>query len=112
MNNKELGRIGEDMAVRMLMAKGYRILDRNYRCQTGEIDIIAARDRKISFIEVKTRSGYLYGRPCEAVDQKKQKNIRRTAVSYLRETKAGGYVYSNIGFDVVEIVIEHIESAF
>ena len=112
MNNKELGRIGEDMAVRLLKAKGYVILERNYRCRTGEIDIIAARDRKISFIEVKTRSGYLYGRPCESVDKKKQKNIRNTAVSYLREKKAGGYVYSSIGFDVVEIVIDHIENAF
>lgn len=112
MNNIELGRMGEDMAVRLLKAKGYIILDRNYRCRTGEIDIIAAKDRKISFIEVKTRSGYLYGRPCEAVDRKKQKNIRTAAVSYLRETKAGGYIYGSIGFDVMEIVIEHIENAF
>lgn len=112
MNNIEFGRVGEDAAAELLELKGYEILERNCRLKTGEIDIIAARGSKLSFIEVKTRSGYLYGRPCEAVGWKKQQNIRKMAAAYLREKKADGCVYDSIGFDVIEIVIEHIEEAF
>lgn len=112
MNNIEFGRIGEDTAAEMLKAKGYEILKRNYRCSTGEIDIIAARDFKLSFIEVKTRSSCFYGRPCEAVDRRKQDGIKKTAANYLREEKDRNCVYDSIGFDVVEIVVNHIENAF
>lgn len=112
LNNRELGEIGENAAAEILKAKGYRILKRNYRCRLGEIDIIAARGSKISFVEVKTRRSDHYGRPCEAVDINKQAHIRRTAVCYLKEVRRKGYVPEAVSFDVVEIVVEHIECAF
>lgn len=112
MNKTEMGILGEDIAVRMLELKGYKIIHRNYRCQWGEVDIIAEKDSEISFIEVKARRNYSYGRPCEAVDLKKQKHIRNTAISYLREKDKGRIFYRKINFDVVEIVIEHIKNAF
>ncbi len=112
MNNKELGLIGENTAVEMLKAEGYRILKRNYRCKLGEIDIIAFRDGKISFVEVKMRRSDHYGRPCEAVDARKQAHIRRTAVCYLKDLRQKGYVPETVSFDVVEVVARHIECAF
>ncbi len=112
MDNTKLGKIGEDTAAKMLQAKGYRILKRNYRCKSGEIDIIASRGADISFVEVKTRRNCHYGRPCEAVDRRKQSRIRSVALSYLKETERKGFVYGNVRFDVVEIVVKHIEGAF
>lgn len=112
MDNAKLGKIGEETAAKMLEAKGYRILKRNYRCESGEIDIIASRGGVISFVEVKTRRNCRYGRPCEAVDLKKQRHIRSAALSYLKEKKRNGFVYRSVSFDVMEIVIGHIEGAF
>lgn len=54
MGNRELGRIGEQAAAELLQMEGYEILERNYRCQAGEIDLIAARGSEVSFVEVKT----------------------------------------------------------
>lgn len=112
MDNRMLGRIGEDAAAEILRNKGFRILRRNYRCRLGEVDIIAARGSRISFVEVKTRSSRSYGRPCEAVDAGKQKHIRMAAECYLREMEKLGYIPAKISFDVMEIVAEHIENAF
>lgn len=112
MNNRELGFVGENAAAELLRVKGYRILRRNYRCRLGEIDIIAAKGSQISFVEVKTRRSYRYGRPCESVDANKQMHIRRAAVCYLKEIRRKGYVPRQIRFDVIEIVAEHIECAF
>lgn len=111
-DNITFGRIGENAAAEILRNKGYRILRRNYRCSMGEIDIIAAKGTKISFIEVKTRSGRSYGRPCEAVDAGKQKHIRMAAECYLKDMENAGYIPAKISFDVMEIVAEHIEGAF
>lgn len=112
MNNVQLGRIGEDAAVKILQSKGYEILERNYRCKSGEIDIIALRNSEISFIEVKTRQSYRYGRPCEAVGYRKQQRIRTTALHYLNEMRNKGVFYRNMTFDVMEIVAEHMKRVF
>lgn len=112
MNNKQLGELGENTAAEILASSGYKILERNYRCKWGEIDIIASKNSNISFIEVKTRRNYNYGRPCEAVNAKKQQHIRNAALCYLGETENRGVIYKQISFDVVEIVIEHIKDAF
>lgn len=112
MNNVELGRIGEDAAVRLLEAQEYEILDRNYRCGCGEIDIIAAKDAEISFVEVKTRRNSVYGRPCEAVDHRKQRHIRDTAICYLRDSDRNRCRYRRMHFDVIEIMMEHIRDCF
>ncbi len=68
----EEGLSGEDAACQYLEQKGYKILRRNFRCYSGEIDIIAAKGQTLSFIEVKTRSSTLYGLPREAVTFGKQ----------------------------------------
>ena len=112
MNNQVLGKIGEDTAAIFLENKGYEILKRNYRCRYGEIDIIAQYKNEIDFIEVKTRSGTDYGRPCEAVNNEKKRHIRNASLNYLRESKPRGCSYGKVKFHVLEIIIEHIEDAF
>lgn len=112
MDNRVLGKLGEDTAAELLRGKGYRIMHRNYRCNMGEVDIIASRGAKLCFIEVKTRMNRHYGRPCEAVNNSKQQHIRSVALCYLKELKAKGYVPGKISFDVMEIMIDHIEGAF
>lgn len=112
MNNIQFGRIGEDAAAMLLTAQGYEILDRNYKCSCGEIDIIAVRDAEISFIEVKTRKSSVYGRPCEAVDHRKRRHIRDAAIFYLRDVCGDRRTFRRMHFDVIEIVMEHIRNCF
>lgn len=112
MDKIRLGKIGEETAAEILRSKGYRILKQNYRCKQGEVDIIAAKGPLISFVEVKTRQGMNYGRPCEAVGEIKQKHIKDAAFCYLKDMEKKGYVPGKISFDVMEIVVEHITSAF
>lgn len=75
----ELGRWGEDHAAAFLARAGYTILDRNWRCEQGEIDIIAFDGRDTVFVEVKTRSGLLFGHPLEAITATKLARLRRLA---------------------------------
>ncbi len=112
MDNIKLGRIGEDTAAEILRCKGFQILQMNYRCSMGEVDIIAAKGSQINFIEVKTRQSRDYGRPCESVGKAKQKHIKDAAVCYLKEMERKGYVPARISFDVFEITAEHIKGAF
>lgn len=112
MDKRRLGEIGENMAADLLRSKGYDILRRNYRCKSGEIDIIAERYGELCFVEVKTRQGFDYGRPCEAVGSEKKKHIRRTAREYLEEMKERGYFPRRIDFQIIEIVAEHHVNAF
>ena len=107
-----LGTAGEEAAARYLTALGYTVLERNYRCGHGEIDIIAERNGRISFVEVKTRRWHGYGRPAEAVDADKKRRIRRTAMHYLKYSEGGGRIFSGIEFDVVEVMLEHTRGAF
>ena len=112
-----LGRDGEDAAAEFLVARGWRILDRNVRSgRTGEIDLVAARDGVLAFVEVKTRRTGRYGTPGEAVTWRKQARIRDLARRYLAERRPGAV---SIRFDVVEVhadgprlEIRHIEGAF
>ena len=112
MDNIKLGKIGEETAAEILRSKGFQILQRNYRCSMGEVDIIAAKGSRISFIEVKTRQSRNYGRPCESIGKEKQKHIRNAATCYLKEMAKKGYVPSGISFDVMEITTEYITAAF
>lgn len=97
-----LGRLGEEKALSFLKKKGYRILAQNYRCQAGEIDIIARDGKLMAFVEVKTRTSLRYGSPFLAVDLRKQKKIARTAARYLKEKGAG---QRNCRFDVVGVTL-------
>lgn len=112
MYNHKIGKIGEDAATQILETMGYSVLKRNYRCKYGEVDIIASKDECLTFIEVKTRTGYRFGRPCEAIDEGKQRRIRMTANHYLKSLKAFDYVPNNVRFSVMEIVAELIDDAF
>lgn len=79
----ETGKIGEDISVKYLEQIGYMIIERNFECRQGEIDIIAKDKNKYVFIEVKTRSSVSYGKPKEAVDTTKKKHIYRSAEYYV-----------------------------
>ncbi|CAH0161391.1 MULTISPECIES: YraN family protein [unclassified Microbacterium] len=80
----ELGRAGEDRAAKHLSTRGYRILDRNWRCTQGEIDIVAERDGTICIVEVKTRRSVAFGHPFEAVDDRKRERLWRLAYAWCR----------------------------
>ena len=105
-NAKKIGTAGEELAAEILKGKGYYIITRNFSCPYGEVDIIAVRDRIISFIEVKTRTTEEYGRPAEAVDIKKQKHLRNAASFFLSRYRRR---FVGIEFHVMEIEINHIK---
>lgn len=108
-----LGRQGEQLAADYLAGAGFRILDRNYRCSAGEIDIVAAEGRILVACEVKTRSSVRYGTPAEAVTMQKRARLRRLAVRWV---SAHGVLFDHLRVDVVgvlrlpsgEFEIEHI----
>ncbi|PHV71180.1 YraN family protein [Sporanaerobium hydrogeniformans] len=112
MNKRELGNYYEELAVQYLKEKGYRILNKNFYCRFGEIDIIAEQNKTLVFVEVKYRQSSYFGYPCEAVNYKKRQRIGRTACFYLRQY----YRYEvSCRFDIIEVLegnIHHIESAF
>ncbi|MBS4016339.1 MAG: YraN family protein [Candidatus Latescibacteria bacterium] len=111
-----LGKQGEELAVKYLKSIKYKILDKNYRCTIGEIDIVAKEKATIVFIEVKTRRSADAVEPFESVGKKKQEKIRALAEYYLQEKD---YSECEVRFDVLSIVrkrkenwIEHIQDAF
>lgn len=103
-NNKQIGRRGEEIAANYLAKNDYYILEKNFRCKIGEIDIIAfdKEEKKIVSIEVKTRRSIKYGLPREAVDKKKQKHIISATKYYLLINKLMNY---KIRFDVIEVYL-------
>lgn len=116
----ELGRAGEDAAARHLRACGYRILQRNWRCRFGEIDLIADRAGVLVFVEVKTRSSLDYGHPFEAITFRKLARLRRLAAEWCAargEAAPGERVARAIRVDAIAVVgrrgepprIEHLE---
>lgn len=114
--NKETGKLGEDIAVHYLKQNGYVILDRNFECRQGEIDIIALDKKEIVFIEVKTRTSNKYGAPSEAVNKIKQKHMLQTIKYYLYIRNLSDEF---IRVDVIEVYINnnvykvnHIKQAF
>ncbi len=106
---KEIGNLGEEMAARFLVMQGYQILETNYRCRSGEIDIIAKKSDRYHFVEVKTRHGNDYGTPAESVTQKKQHKIIMTAKYYLMSKRIRDV---SVQFDVVEIEIGMLMNCF
>ena len=105
-STRKLGLYGEDLACKYLQAKGYVILERNFRCRRfGEIDIVASKAGVLSFIEVKTRRSSRYGKPAEAVTLAKQRKIYRVAQYYLQMRGLASRI-PVLSFDVVEIIIE------
>ena len=112
-----LGERGETAAADEIRKKGFKILRKNYKCAIGEIDLIAEKNGRIHFIEIKTRSGRGFGDPAEAVDRKKQKKLIKLAAWYLKENKLED---PPVSFDVAAVLwkankppeIRLIEGAF
>ena len=96
-----LGERGETAACGFLKDHGYEILEKNYKCKLGEIDVIARRQGRLAFIEIKTRTSAQFGTPQEAVDFRKQEKIFKVAQWYLKERKS---LKSPVAFDVVAIL--------
>jgi putative endonuclease len=111
-----LGRAGEDEAAAFYVRSGFEVLERNWRCDGGELDVVARRGSLIVFCEVKTRSSTMWGLPAEAVDRRKQARLRRLAGRWLADR--GGRA-REIRFDVVAVErgpsglqVTHIPDAF
>ncbi len=113
MNTRKVGAEYEQKAAAFLEEKGFRILERNYRCRSGEIDLIAHDGYYLVFVEVKYRHCDVHGSPLQAVDHKKQRRISKAAAYYLYSRK---YAQDTpCRFDVVGILDDEIiwiENAF
>lgn len=94
------GRRGEEEAVKFLSRKGYKILERNYRCTLGEVDIIARDGDILVFAEVKSRRSDAYGDPLESITLEKKRRISLVALHYIQHKKLHGVPAR---FDVVAI---------
>lgn len=97
----KLGDWGEETASRYLNEKGYRILERNFSCRLGELDIIALDRDELVFVEVKTRKDQSYGLPCEAVNAAKIRHLKRMAAYY---TTVFSAEQRDARLDVIEIL--------
>lgn len=110
----DIGKRGEDKAVKYLESMGLLIIDRNYRIPMGEIDIIAVEGELLVFVEVKTRSSDAYGAPSEFVSPDQRRRIINTAEIYM---KTNDLMDMQPRFDVCEIYtgtghINYLENAF
>lgn len=101
-SGKEIGCIGEGLAVEYLRAHGFRIIERNYRCRIGEIDIVARKRNELYFVEVKTRKGERYGSPLESITSRKQRQIIKIAKYFLFRVRHP----VNCHFSVAGVLIE------
>ena len=111
----ELGKLGEKMAAEHLDKKGFKILDKNYSFGKAEVDIVAMKDNKIVFVEVKTRESAYLSAPEHTVSVKKQKQIVKAADAYLKEHN----LEQESRFDIISIIVnskynklDHMEDAF
>jgi putative endonuclease len=116
-NRTSLGRFGEELAREHLRRQKYNIVDRNFRCPLGEIDIVARKNKSFHFIEVKYRRSRDYGLPQDSVVKRKQHRIRNAAIVWLKNRYLP--LDSEIHFDVLAITeqagkteYEYIEDAF
>ena len=116
--NKDIGDLGENLSIKYLRKHDYKILNRNFRCKSGEIDIIAIKNSTISFIEVKSRFFTSFGKPIESITHLKQLKIINSDKYYIFKNNLYNH---NIQFDVIEIIFDlnntnydlnHIKDAF
>jgi len=108
----ELGASGEKMAADWYVANGYEVLERNWRCREGELDLVVRKNRTVVFCEVKTRSSDAYGVPAEAVNREKRQRLRHLAARWLDGSPLRP---RQIRFDVASVLageLEIIEGAF
>lgn len=100
--SKKTGDFGEKTAIDFLLKKGFKIIDKNFRSRLGEIDLVATKNKKLHFIEVKTRIGLGKGHPYEAVNPYKIKKIEKLLELYLKDRRIKG---ARLSLDVVSIVL-------
>lgn len=98
-----LGEEGEGFAVHYLKKQGYFVVERNFRCRFGEIDIIARKMGKLIFCEVKTRKNLNYGYPCQSVTKEKIRHISKTLYYYLMIKNLW---HKDFQIDVIEIFLQ------
>ena len=94
---------GEDLAVKYLKKKGYKVIERNYRCQWGEIDLVARHKGTLIFVEIKSRSSSDFGLPQDAVDRFKQEKLIQVARAYMAEHHLQETIPAR--FDVVAVYL-------
>jgi putative endonuclease len=97
---RDLGKFGEDLALKKIKSLGYKKIVRNYRCPLGEVDLIAKDGDCLVFIEIKTRKGDAIGYAKEAVDARKRRQISKVALAYM---KSHGADDVKARFDVIAI---------
>jgi putative endonuclease len=102
LDRRALGDYGERLAARYLRERGMRILDRNWRCRQGEIDIVALDQRCVVICEVKTRSGTAFGEPVEAVTWRKAARLRRLAAAWISDSPVEA---DDLRIDVIGILL-------
>ncbi|MGO4594113.1 YraN family protein [Leifsonia sp. 2TAF2] len=108
-----LGRRGEHVAADWLQERGYTLVDRNWRCPVGELDLILRQGTTMVFVEVKTRSSLAFGHPFEAITPEKAARLRRLAAAWCREREPGSV---GVRIDAVAVtdawtqrpVVEHL----
>ncbi len=117
MSKKSVGELGENIAGKFLEKKGYKILERNYRCKEGEIDIVAEHKESLVFVEVRTKTTSRFGTPEESVSPNKMRTITNSSFSYLNTHKAFSQNW-RIDFIGIELAadgdvkrVNHIENA-
>ncbi len=114
MDNIRKGKKGEDIACDYLKRNGYRIMNRNFKTDIGEIDIVATDEKTVIFVEVKSRTSDGFGIPSEAVNYFKRNKINQVASQYIKKFMLFGV---DVRFDVIEVYlsdkrVNHIENAF
>ena len=108
----EKGSAAEQRAVDLLLRKGYRIVDRNFRTKIGELDIVARMGTTLVFVEVRSRRSYRFGSALEAVDARKRRQVSRVAALYLNWRRPR---FVAARFDVIALTgddIVHVEDAW
>jgi len=110
LNNIDKGTNGENVAADYLLQNGYTIIERNWRFKHWEIDIIASKENKLHFVEVKTRTSKKFGNPEEGVNEKKMSSLKKGAEEYLFQNQQ----WSLIQFDVIAVTMkkEIVEEIF
>lgn len=109
---REVGSSGEDLAAAWYVANGYEVVDRNWRCRHGELDLVLRNGRQVVFCEVKARTGLGFGAPAEAITRDKKQRIRFLAARWLEDAKPRP---AEIRFDVAAVLgddVEVLEGAF
>lgn len=112
-----LGQLGETLAAQYLEEAGLTIIERNWRCSLGEIDIVALDNGELAFVEVKTRSSVAYGHPLEAITAVKLARLRRLAAAWCASHSGN---YERIRVDAVAVIaprggpvsVEHLKRVF